>query len=34
MDKEDWTSRSVLVWDKQTNSMVEVERDTRTLTYY
>ena len=29
-----WTSRSVLVWDKQTNSMVEVERDTRTLTYY
>jgi hypothetical protein len=29
-----WTSRSVLVWDKQTNSMVEVQRDTRTLTYY
>lgn len=29
-----WTSRSVLVWDRQTNSMVEVERDSRTLTYY
>lgn len=29
-----WISRSVLVWDKQTNSMVEVERDSRTLTYY
>jgi len=29
-----WTSRSVLVWDKQTNSMVEVERESRTLTYY
>jgi len=29
-----WTSRSVSVWDKQTNSMVEVQRDSRTLTYY
>ncbi len=29
-----WTSRSVMVWDKGTNSMVEVQRDSRTLTYY
>lgn len=29
-----WISRSVMVWDKQTNSMVEVERDSRALTYY
>ena len=29
-----WTSRSVLLWDAKTNSMVEVRRDARTLTYY
>jgi hypothetical protein len=29
-----WTSRSVVIWDKQSIRLVEVERDTRTLTYY
>jgi hypothetical protein len=29
-----WTSRSVFVWDPNSNLMVEVERDTRTIEYY
>jgi hypothetical protein len=29
-----WTSRSVFVWDPDTNLMIEIERDTRTIEYY
>jgi hypothetical protein len=29
-----WTSRSIFIWDSATNQMVEVERDTRTIQYY
>lgn len=29
-----WTSRSVFVWDPDSNQMVEIERDTRTIEYY
>jgi len=29
-----WTSRTVFVWDATSNSMIEVERDTRTIDYY
>ncbi|MGA7317016.1 MAG: hypothetical protein WBX22_23945 [Silvibacterium sp.] len=29
-----WTSRSVFVWDLNSNQMVEIERDTRTIEYY
>jgi hypothetical protein len=29
-----WTTRSVLIWDRKSNRLIEVERDIRTLTYY
>lgn len=29
-----WTSRSVFVWDPDSNLVVEIERDTRTIEYY
>lgn len=29
-----WTSRSVFVWDPDSNQMIEIERDTRTIEYY
>lgn len=29
-----WTSRSVFVWDANSNLMIEIERDTRTIEYY
>ncbi len=29
-----WISRSVLVWDRHSNKMVEIERDTRKVEYY
>lgn len=29
-----WTSRSVFAWDPDSNLMVEIERDTRTIEYY
>lgn len=29
-----WTSRLVLVWDSNSNQMIEVERDTRAVEYY
>lgn len=29
-----WTSRSVSVWDSDSNLMIEIERDTRTIEYY
>ena len=29
-----WTSRTVFVWDATSNSMIEVERDTRAIDYY
>jgi hypothetical protein len=29
-----WTRRDVSLWDSRTNSMIPIQEDTRTITYY